>query len=91
MFPDRTSESASYPPISDYALIGHCRSAGLISQDGSLEWLCLPRFDGPSVFAAILDAGGHIPWFRMRPHLAQCLFTRVRERWILGTSPVRRS
>src|SRR5215203_6249131 len=60
------SENASYPPIDDYALIGDCRSAGLISRDGSLEWLCLPRFDSPSVVAAVLDAenGGR---FFVRP------------------------
>src|SRR5918912_1417543 len=56
MLADLTSENASYPPISDYALIGDCRSAGLISRDGSLDWLCLPRFDSPSIFAAVLDA-----------------------------------
>jgi GH15 family glucan-1,4-alpha-glucosidase len=60
------SENASYPPIEHYAIIGDCRSAGLISRDGSLDWLCLPRFDSPSIFAALLDAenGGR---FLVRP------------------------
>jgi GH15 family glucan-1,4-alpha-glucosidase len=60
------SENTSYPPINDYALIGDCRSAGLVSREGSLDWLCLPRFDSPSIFAAVLDAenGGR---FLVRP------------------------
>lgn len=54
-------DSSSYPKIQDYALIGDCRSVALISRRGSIEWLCWPRFDSPSIFAAILDRdrGGH--------------------------------
>ncbi len=49
--------SKRYTPLEEYGVIGDMRSAALISQSGSLDWLCLPDFDSPSVFAAILDAG----------------------------------
>ena len=41
--------------IGDYGIVGDCRSAALISRGGSCDWLCWPRFDSPSIFAAILD------------------------------------
>ncbi len=45
----------------NYGIIGNCKSAALINEDTSIDWLCLPQFDSPSVFAKILDdqKGGH--------------------------------
>jgi GH15 family glucan-1,4-alpha-glucosidase len=47
-------------PIADYALLSDCNSAALVDGEGTIDWLCLPRFDSPALFARILDAkAGH--------------------------------
>jgi GH15 family glucan-1,4-alpha-glucosidase len=50
------SEKDGYRPIGDYALIGDCHTAALISRHGSIDWCCLPRFDAGSTFAHLLDS-----------------------------------
>jgi GH15 family glucan-1,4-alpha-glucosidase len=54
-----------FPPIADYGFLSDCESCALVAPNGSIEWLCLPRMDAPSVFGAILDRdAGH---FRLGP------------------------
>jgi GH15 family glucan-1,4-alpha-glucosidase len=47
--------AVSYPSIGDYAIIGNCRTAAIVSRHGAIDWLCVPHFSGPSIFAAMLD------------------------------------
>jgi GH15 family glucan-1,4-alpha-glucosidase len=55
-----------YQPIENHGIIGNMRTAALVGLNGSIDWLCFPRFDSPSVFAAILDdkKGGY---FKIAP------------------------
>ena len=54
-----------FPPIADYGFISDCEVCALIAPSGNVEWMCVPRMDSPSVFAAILDR--HAGWFRLGP------------------------
>src|ERR1700704_2443241 len=54
-------------PIEDYALIGDCHTGALVSRGGSIDWLCLPRFDSGACFAALLGDETHGRWLIAPP------------------------
>jgi GH15 family glucan-1,4-alpha-glucosidase len=70
-----------YLPIEDHGIIGDLNTAALVAKDGTIDWLCLPAFDSPSVFASILDdeRGGHFS-------LRSVDYTRSQQLYLPGTN-----
>src|SRR5665811_2392103 len=72
--------------IEDYALISDCHTAALVGRDGSIDWLCLPRYDSASMFGALLGDEDHGRWL-LAPEddTATCTRSYVDDTFILST------
>src|ERR1700716_3995952 len=77
--------SSTYQPIEDYAIIGDLHTVALVGVNGSIDWCCVPRFDSPSLFGALLDAkkGGY---FRISPSEECCKGMRGRQMYFPETN-----
>src|SRR5450755_1987725 len=75
------STDSPFPLIADYGFLSDCHTGALVASDGSIEWMCLPHFDSPSIFGALLDRGAG-SW-RVGPYGVQVPAGR---RYIPGTN-----
>jgi GH15 family glucan-1,4-alpha-glucosidase len=78
-----SSMASPFPAIADYGFLSDCHTGALVASDGSIEWMCLPHFDSPSVFGAMLDRGAG-SW-RVGPY---GLFVPAGRRYIPGTNMI---
>ncbi len=82
-----SSEPASidspFPPIADYGFLSDCHTGALVASDGSIEWMCLPHFDSPFIFGAMLDRGAG-SW-RVGPY---GIYVPAGRRYIPGTNMI---
>jgi alpha,alpha-trehalase len=77
------SIESPFPPIADYGFLSDCHTGALVASDGSIEWMCLPHFDSPSVFGAMLDRGAG-SW-RVGPY---GVYVPAGRRYIPGTNVI---
>ncbi|MGO9320063.1 MAG: glycoside hydrolase family 15 protein [Solirubrobacteraceae bacterium] len=76
-----TAIDSPFPPIADYGFLSDCHTCALVASDGSIEWMCLPHFDSPSIFGAVLDRGAG-SW-RVGPY---GIYVPAGRRYIPGTN-----
>jgi alpha,alpha-trehalase len=76
-------EDSPFPPIADYGFLSDCHTGALVASDGGVEWLCLPHFDSPSVFASMLDRGAGR--FRVGPY---GVYVPAGRRYLPGTNVI---
>ena len=77
----RPSGHSPFPPIADYAFLSDCEATALIGANGSVEWMCVPRMDSPSIFGAMLDRDAGM--FALAPAEAR---VPAGQRYIPGTN-----
>ncbi len=75
------SADLGFTPIADYAFLSDCHTGALVGPDGAIDWLCVPRFDSPSVFTALLDRSAG--QFRVGPY---GVYVPVAQRYLPGTN-----
>ena len=80
---EATPAGSPFPPIADYGFLSDCHTGALLAPDGSVEWMCLPHFDSPSIFGAMLDRGAG-SW-RVGPY---GLFVPAGRRYLPGTNVI---